>query len=39
VFKQPVGSRRAGPTGVRASVVAGKSRNGDGAKGGRKVET
>ena len=33
VFMLPVGDRRAGPAGVRASVVARKSRNGDGAKG------
>jgi hypothetical protein len=31
--------RRAGRTGVRASIVGVKSRNGEGAKGGRKVET
>ena len=29
----PAEGRRAGPTGVRAPIVAGKSRNGDGAKG------
>src|SRR2546426_706087 len=33
VFILPVGDRRAGPAGVRGSVVARKSRNGDGAKG------
>jgi RNA-directed DNA polymerase len=32
-FMLPVRDRRAGPAGVRASVVARKSRNGDGAKG------
>ena len=31
--------RRAGSAGVRASIVAAKSRNGDGAKGRRKVES
>jgi hypothetical protein len=33
VFMLPAGNRRAGRAGVRASVVAMKSRNGDGAKG------
>ena len=32
-----VEDRRAGPAGVRASIVASKSHNGDGAKGRRKV--
>jgi len=33
VFMLPVGNRRAARAGVRASIVAKKSRNGDGAKG------
>lgn len=33
VFMMPEGNRRAGRAGVRASIVAMKSRNGDGAKG------
>jgi len=39
VFMLLVENRRAGPAGVRASIVAVKSRNGEGAKGRRKVET
>ena len=39
VFKVLVKDRRAGLAGVRASVVARKSRNGEGAKGRREVET
>lgn len=38
-FMLPERSRRAGRAGVRASVRAVKSRNGDGAKGRREVES
>ena len=39
VFMLPTRNRRAARAGVRAAVVAKKSRNGDGAKGRREVET
>ena len=38
VYPLPEGKGRADRSGVRASIVARKSRNGDGAKGRRKVD-